>query len=105
MNRGISRYQPAATDVIDPQMHGLYDRELAIFVLGVVAARLTSGLRTGITDEMAERAATRVLTGTPDDRDPIDLRAYFTSQWSRLCDQVKSDRAINATGSPPVPQE
>jgi hypothetical protein len=64
MNRGISRYQPTAADQLDPQQHDLTDRELATFVLGVVAARLMAGLRTGIQDEIAEKAAARILAGT-----------------------------------------
>lgn len=105
MRDRITRYQPTAADQLDPQINDLTPRELATFVLGVVAARLTSGLRTGVQDEIAERAAARILAGKPDDRDAIECRAHFANQWSRLCLQVDSDRTINAIGRPPVSHE
>lgn len=105
MRYEITRYQPDAADLIDPVNVTLSDHEVAAFVLGAVATRLTVGLTIGMDDMTAERAATRIIA----DADvPLDRRIvgdYFVSLWSRLCDQVKSDRAINATGSPPVPQE
>lgn len=92
----ITRYQPASADLIDPMTHGLNSREVATFVLGAVALRLTAGLRTGFSDEVAERSAAAVLSGTDDTGDPTTLANYFTGLWGRLVEQVQSDRAINA---------
>jgi len=63
------------------------------------------GLTIGIDDIAAERAATRIIAGADAPLDGKIVSDYFVCLWSRLCDQVTSDRVINATGRPPVPNE
>lgn len=101
----ITRYQPEAVDLINPVDVTLSDREVATFVLGAIATRLTVGLTIGMDDIAAERAATRIIAGAEVPLDRRIVGEFFASRWSRLCDQVKRDRIINATGQAPVPQE
>ena len=71
MRYKITRYQPDAADLIDPVNVTLSDHEVAAFVLGAVATRLTVGLTIGMDDMTAERAATRIIA----DADvPLDRR-------------------------------
>lgn len=104
MRDKITRYQPTAADFA-PQEVPLCSREAATFVLGAIATRLTVGLTIGMDDIAAERAATRIIAGADAPLDGRIVGDYFVCLWTRLCDQVKSDRAINETGRPPVPHE